>query len=218
LLAPSKISGKQDWGSLAHILLRAAVVSHPGAAHRSVEIFVMDTPEAALALGAHRPTAESTHILCRHVDEPPLEFTTRVLRRIDRIQKSRHIRSLWYLLGSEAIETLGSMPLLQSLFGMLTSGSSLTVVGPGSHQETVLEWLDSLVHRRRAGVTLQARLYSGSRLTETGHNFGRAQHDTPGRTLRAVPRDSRLRLAEPELRSWPDPELAAPQHALADSA
>ena len=171
-----------------------------------------------MALGVHRPTAESTHILCRHVDEPPLEFTTRVLRRTDRIQKSRHIRSLWYLLGSDTIATLGSMPLLQSLFGMLTSGSSLTVVGPGSHQDTVLGWLDSLLHRRRAGVSVQARLYSGARRGEPGHNFGRAQADTRAGLRRALPRDSRLPSAEPELRSLLNPELGPFQHALADSA
>ena len=193
-------------------------MSQPGAAHRSVEIFIVDTAEAAMALGSHRPTAESTHILCRHVDEPPLEFTTRVLRRTDRIQKSRHIRSLWYLLGSDTLATLGSMPLLQSLFGMLTSGSSLTVVGPGSHQETVLGWLDSLLHRRRADVSVQARLYSGARLGEAGHNFGRAQHDTRAGLRRALPRDSRLPSTESELRSLPNPEHGPFQHALADSA
>ncbi len=183
--APGKISDELDGGSLARILLRARVVSQPGAGHRSVEVFVVDTCEAALALGAHRPTAESTHILCRQMDEPPLEFTTRVLRRTDRIQKSRHIRALWYLLGSDTIETLGSMPLLQSLFGMLTSGSSLTVVGPGSHQDTVLGWLDSLVHRRRAGVTVQARLFGGAAQAGARHKLGRGHQDSADSLLGA---------------------------------
>jgi hypothetical protein len=187
-------------------------VSQPGAGHRSVEVFIVDTCEAAAALEVHRPTAESTHILCRHVDEPALEFTARVLRRTDRIQKNRTIRALWYLLGADTIEALGSMPLLQSLFGMLTSGSSLTVVGPGSHQDTVLEWLDSLVRRRRAGVTVQARLYTGAGQAGTGRNCGR------GGLLRAVPRDSRLRWADCEPRSLPDLELERSRHAVADSA
>jgi hypothetical protein len=42
---------------------------------------------------------------------------------------------------------------------MLKSGSSLTVVGPGSHQSAVFEWIDTLLHRHRAEVAVAARLY-----------------------------------------------------------
>jgi hypothetical protein len=129
-------------------------------AHRSVEVFVVDTPRAAnVALGAARADAESTHVLCRHVDESTPDFTRRVLRRIDRIQRSRRVRSLWYVVGSEAARARRPLPLLQSLLPLLEGGSSLTVVGPGSHQSAVFEWIDSLLHRR-SNVTVRAQLYA----------------------------------------------------------
>jgi hypothetical protein len=131
-------------------------------AHRSVEVFVVDTPRAAnVALGAARADAESTHVLCRHVDESTPDFTRRVLRRIDRIQRSRRVRSLWYVVGSEAARARRPLPLLQSLLPLLESGSSLTVVGPGSHQAAVFEWIDSIL-RRRSNVTVRAQLYADS--------------------------------------------------------
>jgi hypothetical protein len=131
-------------------------------AHRSVEVFVVDTPRAAnVALGAARADAESTHVLCRHLDESTPDFTRRVLRRIDRIQRSRRVRSLWYVVGSEAARARCSLPLLQSLLPMLESGSSLTVVGPGSHQSAVFEWIDSIL-RRQSNVTVRAQLSADS--------------------------------------------------------
>jgi len=131
-------------------------------AHRSVEVFVVDTPRAAnVALGAARADAESTHVLCRHVDESTPDFARRVLRRIDRIQRSRRVRSLWYVVGSEAARARRPLPLLQSLLPLLESGSSLTVVGPGSHQAAVFEWIDSIL-RRRSNVTVRAQLYADS--------------------------------------------------------
>lgn len=131
-------------------------------AHRSVEVFVVDTPRAAnVALGAARADAESTHVLCRHEDESTPDFTRRVLRRIDRIQRSRRVRSLWYVVGSEAARARRPLPLLQSLLPLLESGSSLTVVGPGSHQGAVFEWIDAIL-RRRSNVTVRAQLYADS--------------------------------------------------------
>jgi hypothetical protein len=129
-------------------------------ASRSVEVFVVDTPRAAnVALGVARADAESTHVLCRHQDESTPDFTRRVLRRIDRIQRSRRVRSLWYVVGSEAARRRCPLPLLQSLLPLLESGSSLTVVGPGSHQSAVFEWIDSIMHRR-TNVTVRAQLYA----------------------------------------------------------
>lgn len=148
-------------------------------AHRSVEVFVVDTPRAAnVALGAARADAESTHVLCRHPDESTPDFTRRVLRRIDRIQRSRRVRSLWYVVGSEAARARRPLPLLQSLLPLLENGSSLTVVGPGSHQSAVFEWIDSILHRR-ANVTVRAQLYADG--AEAPRHPARARvHSTQG--------------------------------------
>jgi hypothetical protein len=98
-------------------------------------------------------------VLCRHEDEATSEFSTRVLRRMGRIQKSHGVRALWYVVGSDGTEAWRSLPLLSSLLEMLSSGSSLTVVGPGTHQSTVFDWLDSLINRRNSEVTVGVRLY-----------------------------------------------------------
>ena len=150
------ISAKFRCGTLS---AQPADVSLPNA-NRSVEVFVVDTPRAAhVALGVARADAESTHVLCRHVDESTPDFTRRVLRRIERIQKSRGVRSLWYVVGSDAARSRCSLPLLQSLLPLLESGASLTVVGPGSHQSAVFQWIDSILHRRE-NVTVRAQLYA----------------------------------------------------------
>lgn len=120
----------------------------------------MDTPRAAnVALGVARADAESTHVLCRHPDESTTDFTKRVQRRIERIQRTRRVRSLWYVVGPEAVRVRCSLPLLQSLLPLLESGASLTVVGPGSHQGAVFEWIDSLIQHRE-NVTVRAQLYA----------------------------------------------------------
>lgn len=132
----------------------------PRPSNRSVEVFIVDSPRAAAAaLGARCPGAESTHVLCRHEDEATCDFSTRVLRRMARIQKSHGIRALWYVVGSDGSEAWRSLPLLSALLEMLSSGSSLTVVGPGTHQTAVFDWLDSLLHRRNQEVTLGVKLY-----------------------------------------------------------
>ena len=95
-------------------------------------VYVVDAPSVAgVALGAPRTDAESTHVLCRHEDEATPDFVHRVLRRIARIQRDRHIGSLCYVVGPEAARD-GSAPPLHSLMQGLRSGTSLTVVGPGS--------------------------------------------------------------------------------------
>ncbi|HTV21404.1 MAG TPA: hypothetical protein VMG12_22105 [Polyangiaceae bacterium] len=153
---------------------------------RSVEVFVVDTPRAAnVALGVARADAESTHVLCRHADESTPDFTRRVLRRIERIQQSRRVRSLWYVVGSEAARGRCSVPLLQSLLPLLEGGSSLTVVGPGSHQSAVFQWIDSIMHRRE-NVTVRAQLYADS--AETPLRLpARARHATHDVAPRSAP-------------------------------
>jgi hypothetical protein len=158
--AAAKISANSPCGRVARILLLVRLVFQPGPSNRSVEVFIVDSPRAATAaLGARRPGAESTHVLCRHEDEATPEFAMRVLRRMSRIQKSHGIRALWYVVGSDGSEAWRSLPLLSSLLEMLSAGSSLTVVGPGTHQATVFDWLDSLMNRRNPEVTVGVRLY-----------------------------------------------------------
>jgi len=126
---------------------------------RSVDVYVVDTPSVAgVALGAPRTDAESTHVLCRHGDEATPDFVHRVLRRIARIQRNWHIGSLCYVVGPEAVRD-GSAPPLHALMQGLPSGTSLTVVGPGSAQGVVFSWIESILQRLHGGVTVKARLY-----------------------------------------------------------
>lgn len=164
------------------------ICSAPGVSlsndHRSVEVFVVDTPRAAnVALGVVRANAESTHVLCRHADESTPDFARRVLRRIERIQQTRRVRSLWYVVGSEAARGRCTLPLLQSLLPLLEGGSSLTVVGPGSHQSAVFQWIDSIMHRRE-NVTVRAQLYADSAETPRlpARARARAAHDAAPRS------------------------------------
>ena len=150
------------------------------APNRSVEVFIVDAPGAAAqALGAHRPTAESTHVLCRHADESTSEFQKRVLDRTERIRACRRIRALWYVAGSESVESSleigfestdrpGALPLLATLLPMLETGASLTVIGPGTHQGAVFAWLDSLIPQHRSRVTVRAQLYPHDAATAGG--------------------------------------------------
>ena len=42
----------------------------------------------------------------------------------------------------------------------ITLSKNLTVVGPGSQQSELFEWIDSVMQRRPSGVTVRAHLYS----------------------------------------------------------
>ena len=149
-----------SWGRVSHLL--------PSLPSRSVDVVVVDTPRAAsVALGAPRADAESTHVLCRHRDELTADFMRRVLRRIERIVKNRRVRSLWYVVGTEAARGSSSVRLLGDLLPMLDNGASLTVVGPGSHQGTVFEWIDSIMPRRTSNVAVRARLYTDGQESQT---------------------------------------------------
>jgi hypothetical protein len=202
-------------GRVAHILLLVRLVFQLGPSNGSVEVFIVDNPRAAAAaLEARRPGAESTHVLCRHEDESTSEFSTRMLRRMARIQKSHGIRALWYVLGSNGSEHWRSLPLLRRLLEMLSSGSSLTVVGHGTHQATVFDWLDSLIHRRNPEITVGVQLYPHAsdatrRLPEPFvDSFGEWRRD-------GSPGVARARHQPPRFRSQHETE---PSFALADSA
>lgn len=196
---------------MAHILLLDRLVFQLGPSNRSVEVFIVDSPRAAVAaLGARRPGAESTHVLCRHEDEGTSDFSTRVLRRMERIQQSRGIRALWYVVGSNGGDAWRALPLLSSLLEMLGSGSSLTVVGPGAHQAVVFDWLDSLMHQRNPEVTVGVRLYphAGDAPRPFAEPFGDRRKEGAPTVARSRPTASLFRLLQ-------EPE---PSFALADSA
>jgi hypothetical protein len=149
--------------------------------NRSVDVVVVDTARAAgVALGAPRTDAESTHVLCRHLDETTPDFMRRVLRRIERIQRTRRVRSLWYVGGAEAVSGRSPVPILQSLVDRLEDGGCLIVLGPRSCQSTVLEWVDSVVEQRAANVTVRAQLYSDATSDAIG-----ASHDGAAGAARA---------------------------------
>jgi hypothetical protein len=138
-------------------------VSLPVHSHRSVDVFVVDTPRAAgVALAAPRSDAESTHVLCRHSDETLRDFSQRVQRRIARIQHTRRVHSLWYVVGAEAATADGELPLLGALLPLLDAEASLTVVAPGSLQSELFEGIDSVLQRRPHDLTVHAQLYAST--------------------------------------------------------
>ena len=151
--------------------------------NRSVDVVVVDTARAAgVALGAPRTDAESTHVLCRHVDETTPDFTRRVLRRIERIQRTLRVRSLWYVGGEEAAEGRSPVPVLQALLPRLDSGGCLTVLGPAQLQSAVFEWIDALVEGRPANVTVRAQLYADTTSADRG-----GPHPSQTRNTRSLP-------------------------------
>jgi hypothetical protein len=129
--------------------------------NRSVEAFIVATPSAAgVALGALRTDAESTHVLCRHVDEAVPDFAERVLRRLKRIQRGRRLRSLWYVVGSEDVFPRSPAPLLRALVPSLERGAKLTLVGPSSAQRRIFEWIDALLDATLGEIEIVAQLYA----------------------------------------------------------
>ena len=109
---------------------------------------------------------------------------------MERIGKCRRIRSLWYVVGSEETERPCALPLLSTLLSMLDSGASLTVVGPGTHQDAVFEWLDSLIPLHRSRVTVRAQLYSQPHTTGAAQTTATAGGHAHGPMRRAVPRSA----------------------------
>jgi hypothetical protein len=143
-----------------HVFCSGGSVLFTPSQSRSVDVYVVATPSVAgVALGVPRTDAESTHVLCRHRDEATPDFMSRVLRRIARIRRNWRIGSLCYVVGPEVARD-GSVPPLHSLMQEMESGTSLTVVGPGSSQGVLFSWIESILQRRHSGVTVKARLYA----------------------------------------------------------
>src|SRR4051812_35693267 len=95
------------------------------------EVFIVDSPSAAaLALGAHRPSEESTYVLCRADNEKTTDFAVRVLKRARQIRIHQCIESLWYVIGARTFDASSSARLLQELLPMLERGSRITLATP----------------------------------------------------------------------------------------
>ena len=164
-----------------HAFCWARGVSHPVHSQRSVDVFVVDTPRAAgVALGVPRTDAESTHVLCRHSDETPRDFSQRVQRRLARISHTRRVRSLWYVVGADVATADGELPLLGSLLPLLDTEANLTVVGPDSRQTVLFEGIDSVLRRQPHDhdLTVRAQLYADSERTAPRSSV-RAARPTP---------------------------------------
>jgi hypothetical protein len=124
------------------------------------EVFIVDgAAAAALALGAHRPSEDSTYVLCRAAGELPVEFRLRVLRRTRSILAHRCIESLWYVVGAKSLEPSDSVHLLEALLPLLESGSRLTLASPRSCGGVVFGWVDALLGQRSADVNMGVRFY-----------------------------------------------------------
>jgi hypothetical protein len=124
------------------------------------EVFVVDSsPAAALALGTHRPSEESTYVLCRAALERGPDFAQRVLKRTRQIQLKWSIDSLWYVLGSKSIEPAGSIRLLEELLPLLERGSRITLATPRSFGTVVFSWVDALIGQRGDDVNMGVRFY-----------------------------------------------------------
>lgn len=126
----------------------------------SVDVILLDSPHAVgLAFGAPQADAESTHLLCRHRDEAAPDFVERVARRVERIRKTRPVRSIWLVVGAGGSGRCLPAQLLSALSPALESGASLTLVGPRSDQHAVFACVDSVL-RRRGNVSVSAQLYN----------------------------------------------------------
>jgi len=123
-------------------------------------VFVVDSsPAVALALSAHRPSEESTYVLCRAESERGPDFTCRVLKRARQIQTHRRIGSLWYVVGSKSFEPTGSVGLLEELLPLLERGARVTLATPRSFGSVVFGWVDTLLGRTGGDVNMGVRFY-----------------------------------------------------------
>lgn len=124
------------------------------------EVFIVDSsPAAAIALGAHRPSEESTYVLCRAASERNTDFAARVLKRARQIRLHQCIESLWYVVGARTFEASTSARLLEELLPLLERGSRITLATPRSIGGVVLGWVDSLLGQRGDDVNMGVRFY-----------------------------------------------------------
>lgn len=177
---------------------------------RSVDVVVVDTHgAAAVALGVPRTDAESTHVLCRHSDETPRDFSARVRRRIERIRQTRPVRSLWYVVGSDVVTAAnGALPLLGILLPLLDAEATLTVVGPDSQQRVLFEGIDRILQRRPDDLTVRAELYADPERSSRSSRPSRAH---TGASL--PPSSSRAGAAHARVGGWFPVDASGNLHA-----
>ena len=124
------------------------------------EVFIVDSsPAAAIALGAHRPSEESTYVLCRAASECNADFAARVLKRARQIRAHQCIESLWYVIGARSFDASSSSRLLEELLPLLERGSRITLATPRSIGGAVFGWVDSLLGKRGDDVNMGVRFY-----------------------------------------------------------
>ena len=126
-------------------------------------MFIVDSsPAAAIALGAHRPSGESTYVLCRAASEHTADFAARVLKRARQIRLHQSIESLWYVIGARTFDPSSSSRLLEELLPMLERGSRITLATPRSIGGAVFGWVDSLIGQRGDDLNMGVRFYPDS--------------------------------------------------------
>lgn len=125
------------------------------------EVFIVDgSPAAALAVAGHRPSQESTYVLSRAAHEGAADFKDRVLKRAARIRARQSIDSLWYVVGSAPFEPATSLRLLEELLPLLDGGCNVTLSAPRRHGRVLFSWLDELLGKSNADVSVGVRLYA----------------------------------------------------------
>jgi hypothetical protein len=144
------------------------------------ELFIVDgSPAAALALGAYRPSQESTYVLSRAAHERGLDFKQRVLRRVARIRARECIGSLWFVVGSPPRDTASSTQLLEELLALLDSGASVTLAAPRRHGHVLFAWMDELLAKGAERVSMGVRFYPDAALAPLQPNVAASLR--PGR-------------------------------------
>ena len=129
----------------------------------ATEVFIVDSsPAAAIALGAHRPSEESTYVLCRAESEHNAVFAARVLKRARQIRLHQCIGSLWYVIGARTFDASSSGRLLHELLPLLERGSRITLATPRSIGSAVFGWVDALLGLRGDDVNMGVRFYPDS--------------------------------------------------------
>jgi hypothetical protein len=124
------------------------------------EVFIVDSsPAAAIALGAHRPSEESTYVLCRAASERNADFAARVLKRVRQIRSHQCVESLWYVIGARTFDASSSTRLLEELLPLLERGARITLATPRSIGGVVFGWMDSLLGQRSDDVNMGVRFY-----------------------------------------------------------
>jgi hypothetical protein len=157
----------------------------------ATELFIVDgSPAAALAVGAHRPSQESTYVLSRAANEHGAEFKRRVLKRAARIRAREQIGSLWYVVGSSSLEPGSSVQLLEELLPLLGDGSRVTLATPRRHGSEVFGWIDELLSKSGSDVSMGVHFYADSSPGDSAPVHSAPASAAPAKLRRSLPSSS----------------------------